>query len=102
MIIYNVTCNVQANIAEQWLAWMRVEHIPEVMDCGLFADYRILKVLTNLPDDDGVNYSIQYYTDSEEKLAQYQTEFGPALQQKTLARFGDKVLAFRTTLQVVG
>ena len=31
MIVYNVTVSVDENITSDWLAWMKDEHIPEVM-----------------------------------------------------------------------
>ena len=38
MIIYNVTVTVQNEIVEEWLNWIRLEHIPEVLSTGLFID----------------------------------------------------------------
>jgi len=60
MIIYNVTCNLHPRMAEEWLAWMKEEHIPEVMQSGCFTECKILKLLTEAEDNDGVNYAIQY------------------------------------------
>ncbi len=59
MIVYNVTCNVGSHMAEEWLIWMQQEHIPEVMQTGCFTDCKILKLLTEAGDNEGINYAIQ-------------------------------------------
>ena len=101
MIVYNVTCNVTKDVAEEWLSWMQEVHIPDVMETGLFTKYRLVKVMHNQPGDEGFNYSIQYHTENEHKLNEYQTVHGPGLKQKTLEKYGEKVLAFRTLLEVI-
>ena len=101
MIIYNVTCNVEKHMAENWLQWMRDEHLPDVMGTGCFKDYKILKLINQEEDDHGVNYAIQYTCESHEILNKYRTEHGPGLQAKTLAKFGDQVMAYRSVLEVI-
>ena len=32
MIIYNVTCSMEKNLADEWLHWMKSEHLPEVLE----------------------------------------------------------------------
>ena len=53
MIIYNVTVTVQNEIVEEWLNWIRLEHIPEVLSTGLFIDSVLKELLPttmmNLP-----------------------------------------------------
>ena len=36
MIIYNVTVSIDESVKGEWLDWMKTEHIPEVMACGIF------------------------------------------------------------------
>ncbi|MGA1435113.1 MAG: DUF4286 family protein, partial [Candidatus Kapaibacteriota bacterium] len=33
---YEVFMQVDSSIAEEWVEWMRTEHIPEVMQTGVF------------------------------------------------------------------
>ncbi len=101
MIVYNVTCNVGSQMAEEWLKWMLEEHIPEVMQTGCFTEYKILKLLTDADDNEGVNYAIQYTADSLEMYQQYRSQFGPILQAKTKEKYGDTVLAYRSLLEVI-
>ena len=44
MIIYNVTITVEDDIKEDWLSWMKKEHIPEVIECGGFIKAQIKKI----------------------------------------------------------
>lgn len=101
MIIYNVTCNMHLSIAAEWLEWMKNEHLPEVMATGCFTEYKILRLLNNDSDDDGVNYAIQYTCESTETLERYRRDFGPALMQKTANKYGESVLAYRSVLEVI-
>lgn len=101
MIVYNVTCNVENPMANEWLEWMKTVHIPEVMATGCFVENKILKLHNPETDDEGINYAIQYTCDSIETLERYRSEFGPGLQTKTLEKYGNKVLAYRSVLEII-
>lgn len=100
MIIYNVTLNIDEKIESEWLHWMRKTHIPEVMNTGKFISCRLSK-LTSHKEDGSQNYSAQYVCHSKEDLKDYQDNFAPMLQQKSLEKFADKMLAFRTELEII-
>lgn len=99
MIIYNVTINVDDSIHAQWREWIK-EHIPQVLGTGLFSKALFTKVLVE-EDMGGTTYSVQYFAYSKNALLKYQNEFASELQTDGLKRFGDKMLAFRTELEVV-
>lgn len=101
MIVYNVTCNLSPNIAAEWLSWMTGEHIPEVMQTGCFKEYKILKLLTDAEDNEGVNYAIQYTAISIDNYYQYRDKYAPMLQAKTKAKYGDEIMAYRSLLEVI-
>lgn len=101
MIVYNVTCNVGSHLAEEWLKWMQEEHIPEVMQTGCFTECKILKLLTEADDNEGINYAIQYTANTIDNYNQYKDQFGPILQAKTKEKYGDSVLAYRSLLEVI-
>lgn len=100
MIIYNVTINIDSSIEKEWLQWMRKTHIPEVMNTGKFISCRLSK-LTSHREDGSENYSAQYVCHSKEDLQDYQDNFAPMLQQKSIEKFADKMLAFRTELDII-
>ena len=101
MIIYSVTCSVEESIHEEWVSWMKEVHIPEVMETKIFTKSSFCEVLTNATGEENKSYNVQYEVESMELLHKYNTEFAPALKQKTLDRYGDKCLAFRTLLRKV-
>ena len=99
MIIYNVTCNVENEILQEWLQWMLEIHIPEVMQTGFFLEANINKVISS--NDDGITYAISYSCESIKKLHEYQLKFSAELQRKHTDRYGEKVVSFRTILETI-
>ncbi|MCU0447727.1 MAG: DUF4286 family protein [Microscillaceae bacterium] len=99
-IIYNVTSHVEHSIEAEWLEWMKKEHIPEVMQTGLFLEYKILKLISE-ENEGGTSYAIQYLVPEIKNFLQYSETFAPALRQKVLDKYGEKVIAFRTLLEVI-
>ncbi len=100
MYLYNVTVNVEDEIHQDWIDWMKSTHIPEVMATGCFVANRMLKVLSEV-ENNGTTYSIQYYFSKMEDIVRYRDKFGPALQKSTQQRYGQKYVAFRTLLEIV-
>lgn len=97
--MYNVTCSVDPAIHEEWLDWMMFTHIPDVMRTGLFLENRICRI--HEYEENGVTYAIQYICKSKSDLEKYQRDFAPRLQKATADRYGDKVMAFRTVLEIL-
>jgi phosphoribosylamine-glycine ligase len=100
MILYNVTINIHESVHNQWMQWMQEKHIGEVLATGKFSAARMVKVLVE-EDMGGTTYSIQYTTDSKETLQRYYDEDAPRLREEGLQLFGDKMLAFRTELELI-
>ncbi|RPE13749.1 DUF4286 family protein [Chitinophaga lutea] len=100
MIIYNVTVKVSVAIKDSWLEWMKQEHIPAILETGLFHDYRICRLLEQ-DDSDGPTYVIQFLTDTLENYYTYLQEHSPRFRQQSFDTFGDQFVAFRTVMQVV-
>ena len=98
MIIYNVTLNIDKSIHNEWLVWIK-EHIPQVLATGKFKEAKLTKVLVEDIETD--TYSVQYRAHSREALDSYYEEHAEELRQDGLQRFSDKMLAFRTELEIV-
>jgi hypothetical protein len=99
MIIYNVTVKVEADIASEWVEWMKEEHIPDLMRTGLFVDSKLCRLLEQ-DETDGKTYVVQYYLDSMESYDTYISEHAPRMREKGFKRFGSKFIAFRTVMAV--
>ena len=100
MILYNVTINIHESVHDQWMQWMQEKHIADVLATGKFSSARMVKVLVE-EEMGGTTYSIQYTTDSKETLQRYYDEDAPRLREEGLQLFGNKMLAFRTELELI-
>jgi len=100
MIIYNVTINIDESVHDQWLSWMMDEHIPAVIDTGKFIKAKMVKVLV-VEEMGGSTYSVQYFAENHDKLQAYYKEDAPRLREEGARLFGDKMLAFRTELELL-
>ncbi len=99
MYIYNVTINIEDSAHDEWLIWIK-QHIPKVLATGKFEKATFTKVMVE-EDMGGQTYSIQYKTYSREALDAFYREDADKLRQEGLKKFADKMLAFRTELQIV-
>ncbi|MBP7512029.1 MAG: DUF4286 family protein [Bacteroidia bacterium] len=101
MIIYNVTINVDDEIHDSWLNWMKSKHLNDVLETGMFSSYKMLKLLSKQSDEFGTTYAIQYYTPSMENYEKYQSDYAEKLQAEGKELFGGKFYAFRTLLEEI-
>lgn len=99
MILYNVTINIDADVHDEWLAWMKETHIPDVMATGRFVESKIGRVLAE--EQGGLTYAIQYLAPDMESYHRYIHGEAPKLQEEHTARYKDKFVAFRTIIEVV-
>jgi hypothetical protein len=99
MLIYNITTKVDHIILNEWLQWQKEIHIPEIMATGLFSEHRFYKLLKH-DDHEGGIFVTQFIT-SQKDYDRYLLQYAPQLRQKTLDKWNDKVVSFRTLLQNV-
>lgn len=100
MILYNVTVNVEEDVHDRWLVWMKEEHLPMVMATGKFIRFSMYKILDRQQGETGVTYSIQYLAENISDYEDYRDNHAPALQAETQKYFGGSFVAFRTVLQL--
>jgi phosphoribosylamine-glycine ligase len=82
------------------MIWMQHKHIPEVLATGKFTSARMVRVLIE-EEMGGTTYSVQYITDSKATLEKYYQEDAPKLREEGIKLFGDKMLSFRTELELI-
>ena len=100
MILYNITINVTPDIEEDFVSWMRDTHIPEVLETGIFHEHKFFRLLHE-SEDGSTNYCIQYFTESIDKLMEYEKKHAALLRAKTTERYQDRAVAFRTLLESI-
>ena len=98
--IYNVSIKIQFDIEEQWLAWMKNEHIPEVIATTLFDSYTFFELLEPI-DEEGKTFVVQYFTDSALRYEKYIAEYAALLRAKGFEKFSNKFIAFRSIMKEV-
>jgi phosphoribosylamine-glycine ligase len=82
------------------MIWMQHKHIPEMLATGKFLSARMVRVLIE-EEMGGTTYSVQYTTDSKETLEKYYQEDAPSIREEGIKLFGDKMLTFRTELELI-
>jgi tellurite resistance protein len=99
-MLYIVTVRIDADIADEWQAWMQDVHVPDVMDTGCFATAAMVRC----EDEDTQSrraYRIVYRAHSEGAFQRYQDEFAEPLQAEHTERYERKFDAGRELLPVV-
>ena len=100
MIIYNVTIKVERSIADNWLQWLKEEHIPDIIRTGCFTHAVILRLL-EVDETDGPTFAVQYFAESKALYNSYIQNHASAMRQKGYEKWGDQFIAFRSVMQVV-
>ena len=100
MIIYNVTIKVNSSIQEEWLLWLKEEHIPDITGTGCFTHAVILQLL-EMEDREGPTYAVQYHAQNKALYNTYINNFAIVMRQKAIDKWGDNFIAFRTVMHIV-
>ncbi|OKS89615.1 DUF4286 family protein [Mucilaginibacter polytrichastri] len=99
MIIYNETFVVDEGIHEQWLAWVKENHIANIIATGDFQSHQILRVL-NSPNE-GVTYCIQYFTDHVDKHEHFMLYHMNPLHIAHNQQFENRFVLFNTLMEQI-
>ena len=100
MLLYNITYLVSHEIKEEWLEWLKQHHAPEMMSTGLFSEFKILRLL-DTDESEGITFAVQFIFPGMEEHDVYIAKHVPALRLSAQQRWGEKVLAFRTLMEIV-
>jgi hypothetical protein len=100
LFIYNITVKVDTAIAKEWLQWQKEIHIPEIMETGLFHEYRFYELIDH-DEADGKTYVLQCLTSERDNYDKYLKLFAPLLRQKAFQKWGNRFIGFRTLLKEV-
>ena len=98
MLLYNVTVGIDKGVEQEWLQWMKTEHMLDVLNTGMFKQAKIYRILHET-EEDTVSYSVQYFAESINDVQRYLDEFAPSLRAEVDKRFQGKHVAFRTLLE---
>lgn len=100
MILYNITFNVEQQIEKEWLTWIREHYFEYVLGTDLFIDVKLFRLL-NETENDGITYSVQFYTDTLDKAEIYLEKYANKIVERHNEAFKYKHVSFMTLLESV-
>ena len=100
MLLYNITYLVPEQLSDNWLKWMKNDHVPRIMGTNLFEKNTLLQLI-NVDEQDGKTYALQLYIISELKFDEYEKKFEPALRSDAKQVWGEQILSFMTLMRIV-
>ena len=100
MIIYSVTVTLDQSIKDEWIAYMKEKHIPDVMETGCFTKSVFTRVIGTGEEKEN-SFNVQYMCNSMKDMHKYQVHFASKLQKEHTELYGEKALAFRTLLEEI-
>jgi hypothetical protein len=99
MYIYNITFNVEKEIEQEWLEYIKNIFIPEMLKSGLLHSALTSKIMVD--ETQGNSYSIQFTTENQSDLKKFiEKELYPVLNKLHL-KFSPKMVYFSTELDVI-
>jgi hypothetical protein len=99
MITYSVTVTLDREIELEWLNWMKLTHVPDVMATGCFLSARITRLLDPVPETGSATFNMQYVAENLGVYKRYYDNHAPALQQDFANRYEGRYVAIRTLLR---
>jgi hypothetical protein len=99
-IIYNLTMKVEATVADAWLDWVLLEHVPAVMKTNCFTAYKLVRLL-DVDDTEGPTYAIQYYAESKADYNRYIELYNSKMSRLSFDKWGDRLMTFGSVMEVV-
>jgi len=82
MFSYTVRCTFESDsIAQAWIAWLRDEHLAEVIAAGAL-DAEVIRF-----DGSPIRAEVRYHFSSKESFAAYERDHAPRLRAEGLKRF---------------
>jgi len=98
MLVYTLTANVDEDIANEWLQWMKDEVIHFVQQTQLTVKYKIFEVLN---DNEGVTYTFQFFFKDAFVYKLFLTEHHKHFSSMLGKYSHPKVAYFNTLLQMI-
>jgi hypothetical protein len=98
MITNNITYSVDKNLEQDFLEWLKVVHIPEVMMTLKPKSYKILRLLTEI-ENAGSTFSVQYNFENLEDFEDFEKEFQDDLNYEVYKRYNGHYVFFPSLLE---
>lgn len=100
MIIYNVTINIDAEVLNEALEWIKHTHIARIKNDKIADNCYILQILSTQVEE-GHTYCLHYELKDRQALLDNLTDMEDKLTGSLRDLFGEKVLTFSTILEKI-
>ncbi len=100
MHVYNLTIKIDNNIVDEWIQWQKKIHIPEIMATRLFCEHHFFHLLEQ-DESEGKTFVIQFFANTLHDYKKYIQLYATELRKKTITRWQNQFIVFRTLLQTV-
>lgn len=98
MILYNTTFIVEEKVNEEWLNWLKSEHVNDYLKSSCFLGARLGKITSHV-EPGAISYSLQFFANDELILTNFKDNYLAEIQQKSLQKFGTNVLSFASEME---
>ena len=100
MNIFNITYLVSDKVHEEWLEWIREEHIPFMLSSDYFTQPQVARVITSAKEE-GTSFSVQFHVQDMHTLKLWNKEYSLLFKENCSQKFGEDVLFFTTVLELL-
>lgn len=100
MIIYNTTFNIENDILDECLEYLKKNYIPRAVASGFLRTPYLRRILQD-ESEDASSYSVQFHVKNPETLEYWMESEGSTLQKELITRFGTKIVGFSTLLEEI-
>jgi hypothetical protein len=99
MLIYNETFIIDDTMNDEWLAWIKTNHIPSVLGTGAFDGYKMYTILDS--PNEGITYCLQFTTDTVERYSDFYYKHLENIHAAHNKQFEERFALFHTLMESV-
>ncbi len=100
MILFSLTVNIDNDVKEEWLEWMKQTFIPSLWLTGFFVEKRFLKLL-NEEEGNGTTFSLQLTLSNLESLRNFEADHLYDFRKMLYGKYAGRLVDFYTVLEKV-
>ncbi len=98
MILYNTTFLVEDAVLDDFIKWVKDDHLPTCEDLSLLEGQKFFKLLHNEEDGAGT-YCIQYFLSSDVAYNKFVNEDDYEIKRSLTKLFGQQIVFFSSTMK---
>ncbi|MEO8821320.1 MAG: DUF4286 family protein [Ginsengibacter sp.] len=100
MFVYNITLKIENQYLQDWMDWVKAVQIPDVLATGCFYDSRFYELM-EIEEEDGRTFVVQFLANSKSDYNRYKELYHTHFRRRSLEKWKDHVVSFRTLLKNV-